>query len=193
MSKKEFGPQPWLFPNPAVMLGTKIGDKVDFATFAWCGMSCGDPPILSVGVRHERYTLQGIYQNHTFSVNVPSEDLVKEADYCGLTSGKDTDKVKDCGFKVFYGTLPNAPLIEQCPVNLECEVLHMLNLGIHVLVVAKIVQVHVSEDCLTEGQPDILKIRPLGFSRGRTSRYNGIGRILGQTYSIGKEMKKKNG
>jgi len=166
MKKKEFGPQPWIFPNP------------------------GDPPTLSVGVRHQRHTLKGIYQNMAFSVNVPSVDLLAETDYCGLVSGTQVDKVKKCNFKVFYGTLAIAPLIEECPVNLECEVVHLLNVGIHMLVVGKIVQTHVSEDCLTDGQPDILKIKPFVYSRGTTARYNAVGEVIGQAFDAGKKLKK---
>ncbi len=192
MSKKELGPQPLLFPNPAVLVGAMVDGKPNFATFAWCGITGGEPPTISVGIRHERHTLKGIHQNRTFSVNVPSADLIKETDYCGMVSGAKTDKAKDCGFKVFYGTLDSAPLIEQCPVNLECEVLHILNLGVHTMVVGKIVQTHVSEDCLTDGAPDIMKIKPLIYSRGPSARYNAVGEVLGNAFSIGKEIKKSH-
>jgi flavin reductase (DIM6/NTAB) family NADH-FMN oxidoreductase RutF len=191
MIKKTFGPQPWLIPNPTVLVGTIYDGKVNFAPFAWCGITGGEPPTVSVGIRHQRHTLKGIYQNRTFSVNVPSVDLLKETDYCGMVSGSQADKAKECGFKVFYGTLATAPLIEQCPINLECEVLHILNLGIHALVVGKIVQTHVSENCLTDDQPDILKIKPFVYSRGPTARYNAIGEVLGQAYDVGKGLKKQ--
>lgn len=192
MSKKELGPQPLLFPNPAVLVGAMVDGKPNFATFAWCGITGGKPPTISVGIRHERHTLKGIHQNRTFSVNIPSADLIKETDYCGMVSGAKTDKAKDCGFKVFYGTLDSAPLIEQCPVNLECEVLHILNLGAHAMVIGKIVQTYVSEDCLTEGAPDIMKIKPLIYSRGPSARYNAVGEVLGNAFSIGKEIKKSH-
>lgn len=191
MTKKSFGPQPWLFPNPTVLVGTTLDGKPNFAAYAWCGITGGEPPTISVGIRHERYTLKGIYQNKTFSVNVPSIDLIKETDYCGTVSGAKTDKAKDCGFRLFYGTLETAPLIEQCPVNLECEVLHVLNLGAHALVIGKIVRTHVTEDCLTDGQPDIMKIRPFVYSRGPSARYNAVGEVLGQAFTLGKDFKKK--
>ena len=191
MSKKVFDPQPWLFPNPTVLVGTVVDGKPNIAPYAWCGITGGEPPTLSVGIRHSRYTLQGIYQNHTFSVNIPSVDIITETDYCGMTSGAKADKAKDCGFNVFYGTLDKAPLIEQCPLNLECEVLHMLNVGIHTLVIGKIVETHVSENCLTDGQPDIMKIKPFVYSRGPTARYNAVGDVLGQAFSAGKSLKKK--
>ncbi|OGO31926.1 MAG: NADPH-flavin oxidoreductase [Chloroflexi bacterium RBG_16_56_11] len=189
MTKKEFGPQPWLFPSPTVLVGTLVDGKADFAPYAWCGIAGGEPPAVSVAVRHQRHTLKGIRQNRAFSVNIPSVDLIRETDYCGMVSGAQADKVKDCGFKVYYGGLKTAPLIEQCPVNLECEVLHLLNVGIHMLVIGKIIQSHVSEDCLTDGQPDIMKIRPFVYSRGPAARYNAVGEVLGRAYDIGKGMK----
>ncbi len=129
-------------------------------------------------------------ENRTFSINIPSTDLLEETDYCGMVSGEKADKVKDCGFRVFYGTLQNAPLIEQCPVNLECEVVHLLNIGAHMLVIGKVIQTHVSEYCLTGDMPDILKIKPFVYSRGPTARYNAIGEVLGQAYDVGKALKK---
>jgi len=192
MSKKQFGPQPWIFPNPTVLVGTVVDGKPNFAPYAWSGITGGDPPTLSVGIRHERYTLIGIKQNKVFSVNIPSVDLLEETDYCGMVSGAKVDKAEECGFNIFYGRLDKAPLIEQCPVNLECEVLHILNVGIHMLVVGKIVQTHITEDCLTDDQPDILKIKPFVYSRGPTARYNAVGDVLGQAFNVGKSLKKKH-
>ena len=194
MGKTTLGPQPLLFPNPAVLVGTNVDGKPNFATFAWAGIACGEPPVISVGIRHSRYTLKGIRQNMTYSVNIPSIDMVKETDYCGIVSGSKTNKAKDCGFNIFYGNLDTAPLIEECPVNLECEVLHILNLGSHALVIGKIIETHASDDCLTDGQPDILKIRPIIYSRGTSAAYNAVGENIGEPFEIGKELKvrKKN-
>jgi flavin reductase (DIM6/NTAB) family NADH-FMN oxidoreductase RutF len=190
MAKKQFGPQPWIFPNPTVLVGTTYAGKANFAPFAWCGVTGGEPPTVSVGVRHQRHTLKGIMENRTFSINIPSTELLEETDYCGMVSGEKADKVKDCDFRVFYGTLQNAPLIEQCPVNLECEVVHLLNIGAHMLVIGKVIQTHVAEYCLTGDMPDILKIKPFVYSRGPTARYNAIGEVLGQAYDAGKALKK---
>ena len=110
---------------------------------------------------------------------------------CGIVSGANTDKVKDCGFKVFYGNLDTAPLIEQCPVNLECEVAHSINLGSHTLVISSIVQTHVSEDCLTGGKPDINKIQPIIYSPRPAAGYHTVGEALAEPFNIGNEIKSK--
>ena len=79
MTKQTFGPQPWLFPNPTVLVGTVVNGRPNVATYAWSGITGGEPPTISVGVRHVRYTLEGIMENRAFSVNIPSEDLVAAA------------------------------------------------------------------------------------------------------------------
>jgi flavin reductase (DIM6/NTAB) family NADH-FMN oxidoreductase RutF len=189
MSKSKMGPQPLIFPNPAVLVGAIVNGKPNFSTYAWAGVTGGKPPTVAVGMQPHRYTLKGVRENMAFSVNIPSEGMVKEADYCGLVSGADTDKVKDCGFKIFYGSLEKAPLIEQCPVNLECRVRHILDLGSHMLVIGEVVETHASEECLTEGKPDIMKIKPLVYSRGPKARYNAVGEAIGDAFSIGKGLK----
>jgi flavin reductase (DIM6/NTAB) family NADH-FMN oxidoreductase RutF len=191
MSKKVFGPQAWLYPEPAALVGANVNEKPNFMAVAWISIGGAKPPIVSAAIRHVRYTMKGIRQNMTFSVNIPSSDMVKETDYCGLVSGAKTDKAKDCHFKIFYGKLVNAPLIEQCPVNIECEVLHILNVGSHALVIGKIVETHVSEDCLTDGEPDIKKIKPIVYIPRPAAKYHGIGKFLADAFSIGKEIKSK--
>lgn len=189
MSKTKMGPQTWLYTRPVVLVGANVNDKPNFAPVAWTGIACGEPPMISVALRHSRYTLKGIRQNMTFSVNTPSTDMVKETDYCGLVSGSKSDKVKDCNFKLFYGNLESAPLIEQCPVNLECEVAHILDLGSHALVIGRIKETHISENCLTDGKPDIRKIKPMIYDSMPSSKYHAIGEFIADAFSVGKELK----
>ena len=152
MGKVALGPQTLVYPMPAMLVGADVDGKPNFMAVAWGGIACGDPPMISVAIRHVRHTLKGIRQNQTFSVNIPSVELVKETDYCGMVSGSKADKVRACRFEVFYGKLGNAPLIGQCPVNLECRVVQILNLGSHSLVIGRIEETYVSEECLTDGQ-----------------------------------------
>ncbi len=186
MKKVKMGAQPMLWAHPTVLVGADVDGKPDFAAVAWTGVAASTPPAVSIALQHPRYSLKGIRRNLTFSVNIPSRELVKETDYCGIISGAKTDKVKDCKFKVFYGKTPNAPLVEQCPINLECEVRHILNMGSHALVIGEVVETHVSEDCLTDGQPDITKVKPFAFVPGK---YYAIGDAFADAFSIGKEIK----
>jgi flavin reductase (DIM6/NTAB) family NADH-FMN oxidoreductase RutF len=188
MAKKKLDPQPLVIPHPTVLVGATTDGKPDFAAVAWTGVAASNPPSVNISLQPHRYSLKGIYQNRTFSINIPSVKLVKEADYCGLVSGKDTDKVKDCKFKVFYGEIATAPLIEECPVNLACEVLHILNLGSHHLVVGKVVNVYSDEDCLTEGHPDVEKIKPFIFGY---RKYYALGEPIADAFKCGWEIKPK--
>jgi flavin reductase (DIM6/NTAB) family NADH-FMN oxidoreductase RutF len=186
MTKKALGPQPLLWAHPTVLVGAVVDGKPDFAAVAWTGVAASKPPAVTIALQHHRYSLKGIRKNDTFSINIPSADLVKETDYCGMISGAKTDKVEDCGFKVFYGKLKTAPLIEQCPINLECEVIHIINLGSHALVIGTVAEVYVSEDCLTDGKPDVLKVKPFTFF---PPKYRAIGEAIADTFKSGREIK----
>jgi flavin reductase (DIM6/NTAB) family NADH-FMN oxidoreductase RutF len=188
MAKKKIGATTLLWPHPTVLVGALTDDKPDFAAVAWTGVACSSPPCITIALQPHRYSLKGIYQNRTFSVNIPSQSQVKEADYCGLVSGRDTDKVKDCKFNVFYGNLKTAPMIEQCPVNIECEVSSILALGSHHLVIGKINEVYVSENCMTGDQPDIEKVKPFAFGPGK---YYGIGQPFADVFKVGWEINPK--
>ncbi len=190
MKKVTLGPQTLLYPMPAFLVGAIVDGKPNFMTAAWSGIVNSSPPTLSVSLQHHRYTLKGIKENGIFSVNVPSTDQVKETDYCGIVTGTREDKTAVCKFDVFYGKLKLAPLIEQCPVNLECKVVHILNLGSHALVIGQIEEIHASEDCLTDGAPDALKVRPLIFGVGAGKAYYSLGKEIATAFSIGMEMKK---
>ena len=191
MGKVTLGAKTLLYPQPVLLIGANVNGKPNFLAVAWAGIACGTPPMLSVAIRHSRYTLKGVRQSMTFSVNIPSTDMVRETDYCGLVSGAKIDKVEACRFEVFYGKLVNAPLIEQCPVNLECKVVHILDLGSHSLVVGSIQETHVSENCLTNGEPDIRKIRPLTYITGPKGEYQALGEVIGKAFSIGNKIKSK--
>ena len=189
MSKVKMGPQQLLNPRPAILVGTYLDGKPNFLTISWAGITSADPPTMSIAVRNIRYSLKGIQENRQFSVNVPSVDMVKETDYCGVVSGSKSDKPRECGFKVFYGELDKAPLIEQCPINIECEVLQIVALGDHSLVIGKIVESHITYQCFTRGVPDIRKINPLCFCALTTKSmgYYAVGDFIAATNATSKK------
>jgi len=183
MEKKRLGPQTLLFPMPAVLVGATVDERPNFMTAAWCGIAASKPPAVSVGLQKVRHTLKGITKEGTFSINVPSAGLARLVDYCGIYSGARRDKSEL--FSVFYGTLKTAPLIEECPVNLECRMIHRLDLKSHELVIGEIVDTHVSEDCITGEKPDPEKIDPLIFTPG-AAKYHRLGEVVGEAFSMGK-------
>jgi flavin reductase (DIM6/NTAB) family NADH-FMN oxidoreductase RutF len=176
------GPLPILGFYPTIMIGINVDGKPDFTTVAWTGVAASVPPHITIALQHHRYSLKGVRQHMSFSVNIPSAVQVKETDYCGLASGARVDKTADCGFSVFYGKLKNVPFIEQCPINHGCEVVQILNLGSHELIVGRIVESHVSEECMTNGMPDPAKVNPILFAG---LGYYRIGEYLGDAFRCG--------
>ena len=174
---------------PALLIGTHVDDKHNFMTVAYSGVVNAEPPMISISIRHNRYTLKGISQNLTFSVNVPSIDSMIETDYCGIESGSKSNKAEVCRFKIFYGELNNAPLVEQCPINLGCKVVHILDLGSHALIIGRIEETYISEACLTGGKPDVDKIRPFIYIRVPNQEYATFGQVIGKAFSVGQQLK----
>jgi flavin reductase (DIM6/NTAB) family NADH-FMN oxidoreductase RutF len=189
MAKVSLGSRTIMYPHPAVLVGAVVDGKPNVSTYAWCGIVNSSPPMLSVAFQHKRHTLKGIKQTGSFSVNIPSVDLVTETDYCGVVTGRETDKVADCKFNIFYGNLGNAPLITECPVNIECQAMHILNLGSHDLVIGEIIEVHVTDACLTDGEPDINKIKPFLWGGWPDNQYYDFGQPIGAAFNIGKQFK----
>ena len=181
--KKAIGPQTLLYPMPAVLVGTQVNGKPNFMTAAWCGIASSEPPAISVAVRSARYTFKGISANNTFSINVPSTKMAAKVDYCGIYSGHKTDKSEM--FQVSYGQLDTAPLIQECPVNLECKVIHSLDLGSHELFIGEIVESYIDDDCLNAGKADPAKIDPLIYTTA-VRQYQKLGEVVGRAWHIGK-------
>jgi flavin reductase (DIM6/NTAB) family NADH-FMN oxidoreductase RutF len=173
MEKSKLGPQTLLYPMPAVLVGAMVGEKPNFMTAAWC-----------VALQKIRHTLKGIKEHDTFSINVPSTTIAKQVDYCGIYSGKKRDKSEL--FNVFFGVLKTAPLIQECAVNLECQVIHTLDLKSHELVIGEIIETYVTKDCVTDEKPDPEKIDPLIYTPG-VMQYQRLGEIVGKAFHMGKD------
>ena len=191
MSKTKLGPRTLLYPMPTVLIGANVDNKPNFMALAWGGIANGDPPMISVAIRHSRYTYKGIKQNNVFSVNIPSQDMVKETDFCGIVSGSKVDKAQVCKFTIFYGNTKDAPMIKQCPVNLQCSVANSLDLGSHVLLIGKIEETYINDDCLTDGKPDIVKVKPFIYATYEES-YRQIGSMIARAFNVGRELKDKS-
>lgn len=182
--KKAIGPQTLLYPMPAVLVGAQVKGKPNFMTAAWCGIAAATPPAISVAIRPERFTFEGISANKTFSINIPSAAMAEKVDYCGIYSGHKIDKSQI--FQVDYGKLNTAPLVQECPVNLECNVIHSLDLGSHVLFVGEIMETYIDADCMTDEKPDPAKIDALIYTTG-ARQYQRLGDIVGRAWDIGKK------
>ena len=191
--KTDFKPGNMLYPLPAVMVscGTADGTSNIF-TVAWTGTVCTNPPMVSVSVRPERYSYGLIRDSGEFVINLVTEDLVRAMDYCGVRSGRDTDKWADCGLtKAASGTVA-CPGIAQAPVNIECRVRRSLELGSHTLFLAEVTAVRVDGAYLKEGGAfDLNAAKLVTYSHGT---YFSLGQALGTFgFSIRKEKKGAKG
>lgn len=175
-----------LYPMPAVVVGSVVEGRVNFMTVAWCGIASHEPPAISVAIQKARHTLKGILERRAFSVNIPSSSLVEQVDFCGLYSGKSTDKSQV--FKTFYGCVKDAPLIEECPINMGCVYMAHLELGSHLLVVGEIKEVLAEEGCLEAGKIDPYKVDPLVYAT-EIRKYLRLGPPLADAFKVGRALK----
>ena len=191
MSRQIWKPGNMLYPLPAVMVST--GDKAgnqNILTVAWTGTICTNPPMAYISVRPERYSYQMIKDTGEFVINLTTERLAKVTDYCGVRSGRDTDKWKETGLTP--GTAENmlyAPVIKECPVSIECRVTEIKELGSHHMFLAEVKTVQVDESYLNEKNKfELNKTGLLAYSHGE---YLGLGKKIGTFgYSIRKKRKR---
>jgi flavin reductase (DIM6/NTAB) family NADH-FMN oxidoreductase RutF len=186
MDKITLGPMPYMSVMPTVLVGANVKGKANYMTAAWATVACMAPPMVCVALNRARYTLKGIEENKTFSLNIPSAKHVVETDHCGLVSGAQEDKSEV--FTPFYGTLKTAPLAEECPVNIECRLFKSVDCGSHLLYIGEVVEIHADKSCVADGKPDIFKSDPIVYA---SATYWHIGKQAGRAFSAGKEYRKK--
>ena len=191
MGKRQFKPGNLLYPVPAVLVSAADKDgNSNLITVAWAGTICSDPPMLSISVRPERYSYHMIRETGEFVVNLTTEELVRAVDFCGVKSGRDTDKWQETGLTPEKASVVNVPLVRQSPVNLECRVLRVDELGSHHMFIAQVVAVDVDEKYMDEkDQFHLSAAKPLAYSHGR---YYGLGECLGFFgYSVQKKGRRE--
>ncbi len=189
MEKTKIGAKTFLYPMPTVLIGATVNGKPNYNTIAYCGIAQHVPPMVFVTMGKTHYTNSGIKENKTFSVNIPSEDMVKVTDYVGIYSGKRTDK--SGLFEAFYGVLGTAPLIKECPLNLECSLIKTIDLGgSNDIFIGEIVESYAEEKYLTDGLPDVQKIRPIIFAM-HNNNYWKLGDLLARAWNVGKDYEPK--
>ena len=151
MKKREFKGSVLLNPVPVVMITCRNKEgKDNVFTVAWTGTICTKPPMLSISVRPERLSYEYIKETMEFTVNMPHRKQTRETDFCGVRSGRQLDKIKECGFTMVEGKDVNVPFIKECPVNIECKVKQIIPLGTHDIFLAEVVGSHVNENLMDE-------------------------------------------
>jgi len=181
-----------LAPVPAVLVGTGgNGFANNLITVAWVGIVCSDPAMLSISVRPERFSYKALVETGEFTVNIPLASQAAVVDWCGVKSGRDVDKFAEQNLTAAVGSQIQAPLVMECPLNLECKVKEIIKLGSHDMFLAEIVAVQVSEDFLTKSGRLALERNGgiLGYAHGH---YFNLGKEVGHFgFSVRKKGKFK--
>ena len=189
--KKNMGAKTFLFPTPIVLCGTygKNG-RANLATLAWAGICNSEPPAVQISVRPSRYTHEAISEKREFTVCVPSSSQSKIADFCGLVSGRDVDKLASAGLTAEKGQFTDAPVVAEFPVCMECKLMASLKLGSHDLFVGEVVAAWVDAKYLDEhGNADLRKLSPIAYAPAAGgAEYLTIGESAGKSFSIGREF-----
>lgn len=188
MSKQTWKPGNMLYPLPAVLVSCCDNEGNDnLITVAWTGTICSDPAMLYISVRKERHSHKMLMETKEFVVNLTTEDLAFATDFCGVRSGRDMDKWKEMRLTREASNVVKAPRIKESPVNIECKVKQVMELGTHDMFIAEVVSVSADEKYMTDGRFDLAKARPIVYSHGE---YYSLGKKIGKFgYSVKKKKK----
>jgi flavin reductase (DIM6/NTAB) family NADH-FMN oxidoreductase RutF len=180
MKKSTLGAKNCLYPMPLTLIGATVNGEPNYSAIANVGIM--DFCTLSVSIIKSYYTPHGIKEQENFSVNIPSTDMVKEAEYCGLVSGKRTDKSQL--FTSFYGKLETAPMIQECPINMECRLVKTIDFPRHEVFVGEIVESYCNEEHLQNNSIDFAQVQPILFVMDNTGYWR-IGEEFAKAWNVG--------
>ncbi len=191
-AKRIWKPGTMLNPVPVVMVTCMAeGHKPNIITVAWAGTVCSEPPMLSISIREATHSYGLIKESREFVVNIPSVQETRATDYCGVASGRQVDKFAETGLTAVPASTVNAPLIAECPVNIECKTRKTVPLGSHTMFIAEVTAVQVTDQLINRaGRLALEKAGLIAFAHGR---YYILGKELGHFgYSVRKKKKGKS-
>ena len=190
MAKIKWNGGALLAPVPVVLVSCGTVEKPNVLTVAWTGIINSDPPKVYISVRPSRLSHKLIADSGEFVINMPSSPLIRRVDYCGVKSGRDTDKFADCALTPSPASTVSAPLIDECPVCIECKGSDVLHLGSHDMFIADIVAVNVEETLIDErGKLRMDKALLAAYAHGD---YFALGKKIGSFgYSVKKKRERK--
>jgi flavin reductase (DIM6/NTAB) family NADH-FMN oxidoreductase RutF len=191
MAKIHWKPGTIIYPIPAVMVSCgHTPEEYNILTISWTGTINSDPPMCSISVRPERHSYEIIKRTGEFVINLTTEELARATDWCGCRSGSKYNKWEEMKLTPAPAKIVKAPVIEESPVNIECVVKSVLELGTHHMFIAEVVNVTIDDRYLNDKQAfSFAKARPLVYSHGH---YFGLGKMIGKFgWSVEKKKKAK--
>jgi len=186
MSKVKLGAVPLVYPIPIVLVGVNVDGVPNFTEVGDCAVMGIDPALVTISLSVDHHTTKGIDNTHVFSINFPSTQMLSLTDYCGMVSGRDADK--GSLFTLFSGEHTQVPMIQECPLGLECRVLEVTQIKHRRLFIAEVVECYVSAPFVqtVDGKKrvaDLSKLDPIIYSLD--NRYYRIGEAIGTGYCEG--------
>ena len=186
--KKSLGAKTLLYPTPVLVVCTYDNEgKPNAMTAAWGGICCSSPPCVAISLRKATYTYDNLMAKKAFTINIPSENYVKEADYFGIVSGKKEDKFVKTGLTPVKSDIVDAPYIKEFPLNLECKIIQVIEIGLHTQFIGEIMDIKIDETIQEKDQPIIEQIKPLLFAPDSRNYYV-VGKPIAPAFSIGNEI-----
>ncbi len=177
--KREIKPTTALVPCPVVLLSVAGPEKPNIITLSWAANVCSNPPTVVVGIRPERYSYDLVKSAGEFVLNIPSSDQLDGTVFAGTKSGRSHDKFTECGFTTEQAAHINAPMIKECPINLECRTRTIVPLGVHDLFIAEVLAVHIDENALGDNGR---------FDASKTELFTYLP-LNGQYWALGKKLR----
>lgn len=173
------------YPMPTVLVGTQVEGRANFLAVAWVSRVNFSPPMMAAALGKTHHTNKGIHATGAFSINIPSADLLAKVDYCGIISGAKEDK--SSLFTVTAGPETGAPLIEECPVTIECKLTNVVDLPADELFIGQVVGTYADPACCVDGKPEAKKIGAFMFTMP-DNQYWSLGEPIGKAWSDGKKL-----
>ena len=184
--RKNLGAKTAVYPMPVFMIGSYDENGIaNLMNAAWGGIS--EDKEISICVSENHKTTANILASRAFTVSIATADFVKECDYLGLVSGNNVpNKLEKCGFHATKSEFVNAPIIDELPMAVECELISYDAESCRL--VGKIVNISADDSVLTDGKVDPAKLRPITYDSFH-HHYLVLGEVVGHAFSDGKEIK----
>lgn len=187
--KRKLGPRALMYPLPIVLVGTSVDGLPNYTLVGDCALMGIRVPIVCISLAEGHHSTKGVLQTGRFSINIPSTELLEKVDYCGLVSGARADKASI--FDTFYGELGDVPLIGECRVNMECQVVHQHQIKNRHIFIGEVIQTHVDDRYVEDNEgrvqiADLVRLDPIIY--GLDNHYYQIGPVRGEGYKEGQPL-----
>lgn len=186
--KTSLGPKLLVYPVPVLVVGSyDAKGNPNVMTASWGGICCSAPPCVNISLRQATQTYHNIVARKAFTISIPSQEYVRQADYFGLSSGHHTDKFAASGLTAIKSETVDAPYVAEFPLVLECRLLQTVELGLHTQFIGEVIDTKVDPQALSpEGHVDIRKLKPLVYATD-TKEYFSTGEFVAKAFTAGRE------